>query len=72
VGGESKEAKGTEGDVRELDVNFRIAKQERDFKEHLYDIGQHCGKSLQEMQSTTLEEYLIIFAKYFKFKRDGR
>ena len=72
MGGESKQTTEPPSDVRQLDVGFRIAKQDNEFKEHLFDLGQFCDKSLSEMLSTTLDEYLIIFAKYIQHKRDGR
>jgi hypothetical protein len=55
-----------------LDVSFRIANQDKQFKEHLFDLSQFASKSLSEMLGTSLDEYLIIFAKYIQHKRDGR
>jgi hypothetical protein len=72
MGGESKQTTESPSDVRQLDVSFRIANQDKQFKEHLFDLSQFASKSLSEMLGTSLDEYLIIFAKYIQHKRDGR
>ncbi len=56
-------------DVRELDVNHRIAKHNREVKEHIFEICLHFGV---DKETITVEDYLFLFSKFAKKKRDGR